>query len=397
MYLLYISKNNLEVFKNYQKVGEVSWTPENLSQNLSRLKTNFSSKFRVLLTDDFITVTSLLLTPHESKKRSLVQSKFQSIISENLSQTVWDYKIVAHQNGKRLVQLIFVSQKFFDQFRAAVKSSKLKINLLESFSTSISRYLPPKKLVFLNYQNLLILSFNQTPIFSQVLSKKITQEDIDNLFLYSKERFQTLPQQILFSPIGDVAFNQFNFGNLLPEYTSIDPLKGILHSTNVHGSDSSTSKLEIKPDSTPSSFPKIILIIPLLLLIIGFFVIFDSKIKSDKTPEISPVISIIPTVIATPTSVPVEDLKIQVLNGSGTAGEASKIVDLVSQYKFKVEDTGNATNFGFTQTQIQTKKSVSSYAINLLIESLGKKYAAKLLPENLSDSSGFDVIITTGK
>jgi hypothetical protein len=396
MYLLYISKNNLEVFKNHQKVGEVSWTPENLSQNLSRLKTNFSSYFRVLLADDFITVTSLLLTPHESKKRSIIQSKFQPIISENLSQTVWDYKIVAHQNGKRLIQLIFVSQKFFDQFRTAVKSSRLKINLLESFSTSISRYLPPKKLVFLSYQNLLILSFNQTPIFSQVLSKKITQEDIDRIFDYSKQRFQTLPQQILFSPIGDVAFNQFNFGNLLPEYTSIDPLKGIIHSTNIHGSDSSTSKLEIKSDSNISFFSKIILIIPLLLLILGFFVIFGSKITSDKTPEISPTISV-PTPITTPTSVPVEDLKIQVLNGSGTAGEASKIVDLVSQYKFKVENTSNAANFDFTQTQIQTKKSVSSYAINLLIESLGKKYTAKLLPENLSSSSEFDVIITTGK
>lgn len=401
MYLLYISKNNLEVFKNRQKVGEVSWTPENLAQNLSRLRSTFSSRFRVLLSDNFITVSSLLLTRQESKKRSLIQSKFQSIVAEDLSKTIWDYKIVAHQNGKRLIQVIFVSQKFFDQFRAAVKSSKIKINLLESFSTSASRFLPPKKLVFLNYQDLLVLSFNQTPIFSQVLSKKITQEDIDHVFAYSKDRFQTLPQQILFSPAGDVAFNQFDFGNLSPEYTSIDPIKGIIHSTNIHGSDESTSKLEINnsTQSSPSIFPKIILLIPLLLLVIGFFVIFGSKLKTDNSPQINPMANITPTITnsPTPTSIPIASLKVQVLNGSGTPGEASKIVDLLSKNSFKVENTGNAANFDFTQTQIQIKETVSSDASALLISSLKSNYPAKILPEKLPESSQFDIIITTGK
>lgn len=401
MYLLYISKNNLEVFKNRQKVGEVSWTPENLAQNLSRLRSTFSSRFRVLLSDNFITVSSLLLTRQESKKRSLVQSKFQSIVAEDLSKTIWDYKIVAHQNGKRLIQVIFVSQKFFDQFRAAVKSSKIKIKFLESFSTSASRFLPSKKLVFLNYQDLLVLSFNQTPIFSQVLSKKITQEDIDRVFAYSKDRFQTLPQQILFSPAGDVAFNQFDFGNLSPEYTSIDPIKGIIHSTNVHGSDESTSRLEINhpPQSPPSTFPKIILLIPLLLLVIGFFVIFGSKLKTDNSLEINPVANITPTITnsPTPTTIPISSLKIQVLNGSGTSGEASKIVDLLSKNSFQVENTGNAANFDFTQTQIQIKETVSNDASSLLISSLKSNYPAKILPEKLPESFQFDIIITTGK
>lgn len=401
MYLLYVSKNNLEVFKNHQKVGEVSWTPENLAQNLSRLRSTFSSHFRVLLSDNFITVASLLLTSKESKKRSFIQSKFQSIVTEDLSKTIWDYKIVAHQNGKRLIQVIFVSQKFFDQFRAAVKSSKIKINLLESFSTSISRFLPSKKLVFLNYQDLIILSFNQTPIFSQVLSKKITQEDINHVFAYSKDRFQILPQQILFSPIGDVAFNQFDCGNLSPEYTSVDPIKGIIHSTNIHGSDESTSKLEINnpPQTVVSTFPKIILVIPLLLLIIGFFVVFGSKIKTNNNLQINPVVSITPTIAnnPTPTVIPLGSLKIQVLNGSGTPGEASKIVNLLSKNNFNIQTTGNAANFDFTQTQIQIKESVSNDVSALLISSLKNNYPAKILSEKLPESSEFDIVITTGK
>ena len=144
MYLLYISKNTIEVFKKYQKVGEVIWTPETLSQILSQIKTTFSSKFRVILSDDFISVSSLLLSPKESKKRSQIQVKFQPTISQDLSQTVWDYKIVARHNHLNLIQLIFTPSKFFDTFRQAIKDAKIKIDLLESFSTVICRFLPAK-------------------------------------------------------------------------------------------------------------------------------------------------------------------------------------------------------------------------------------------------------------
>jgi len=402
MYLLFISKNNLEVFKNKQKVSEISWTPENLTQNLLRLKTTFSRRFRVILADNFINVTSLLLTPKEAKKRSTVQSKFQPVVSEDLSQTIWDYKIVAHQNGQKLVQLIFVSKKFFDCFRSAVNTTKIKVDLLESFSTAIARFLPPKKLIFLHYQDLVVLIFNQTPIYSQVLKKKLTQEDIDRIFTYSKQYFQVLPQQILFAPTGDIAFNQFDFGNLQPEYTSVDPLKGIMHSVNKIGSDASTSRLQIpqsKTSSVPGSFPKTILLIPLFLLIITFLVVFGSKIKSDNQSQVSPSISITPTVTSTPTPVPlqVSDLKIKVLNGTGTAGQAGQVVKLLTAESFSVQTTGNAGNYDFSQTQIEIKKTISQDVINLLTEALGADFSPKISPQSLSDTSEFDIIITTGK
>lgn len=398
MYLLYISKNNLEVFKNKQKVSEVSWTPENLATNLSRIKTTFSRRFRVILSDEFINVSSLLLSPKESKKRSTVQSKFQPLITEDLAQTVWDYKIVARQNGQRLVQLIFVSKKFFDCFREAAKSSKIKIDLLESFSTTISRFLPAKKLIFLNYQDLIVLVFNQTPVFSQVLKKKLTQTEIDQVLTYSKQYFQILPQQILFAPTGDIAFNQFDFGNLQPEYTSVDPLKGIIHSPNLNGSDATTSRLEMPQKSNSSnSFPKIILLIPLFLLIITFFVIFGSKIKSDNQ-SISPAVSITPTAIPSPTPTPINvaSLKIKVLNGTGTAGQASEVVKLLETKKFTVASTGNAANYDFTQTLVEVKKTVSQEAISLLTQALGNDFSPKISDKSLSDSSDFDIIITTG-
>ena len=398
MYLIFISKTNLEVFKNHQKITEVSWTPENLAQNLSRLKSTFSSHFRVLLSDDFITITSLLLSPEDTKKRSIIQTKSQSLISEDLSKTVWDYKIVANLDGQKLVQVVVVSKSFFDQFRQAVATAYIKIDLLESFSTSLCRYLPPKKLVFLVYQNLALLCFNQTPIFSQVLSKKLTQEEIDQIFSYSRERFKSLPQQILFSPTGDIAFNQFDFGHVQPEYTQVDPLKGLIHSSEIHGPDKSTSRLEVKIEKSNNQFPKILLVIPILSVLTFLFVVFSDQILSpQKTTPISPIISITPT--ATPTTVAIDPktFKIEVLNGSGVAGEAAKVTDLLAPNNLIVTKAGNAANFKFTDTQVQVKSTVPTNIITLVTKSLSSQYLPKISATNLDSANPFDIIITIGK
>lgn len=397
MHLLYISKNTIEIFKKYQKIGEIAWTPETLSQNLTQIKSTFSSKFRVILADNFISISSLLLSPKESKKRIQIQSKFQSTVSEDLSNTIWDYKIVARYHHLNLVQLIYVSPKFFDNFRNSVKLAKIKIELLESFSTTICHFLPANKLILINYQDLLVLSFNRTPIYSQVLTRKISQEDINKIFEYTQQRFQTLPQQILFSPVGNIAFNQFDFNNLHPEYTNINPLKGVIHSSNVSGSDSQTSRLEVtsKPKK-PLSFnlAQIIFFISLIILFSVFILIFINQ-KSNFSSETTD--SITPTINPTPTSKPISDFKIKVLNGTGTPGEASKITQLLSANNLKVESTDNAVNYDFTQTQIEIKSSVPNNIIELIKTSLGEKYIPKILETNLSESSEFDIIITTGK
>lgn len=400
MYLLYISKNTIEVFKKYQKVGEVAWTPETLTKNLTQIKSTFSSKFRVILSDEFISISSLLLSPKESKKRKQIQLKFQSLIAQDLSSTIWDYKIVGRYNHQNLIQLAYVSSKFFDTFRTAINTAKIKIDLLESFSTTICRFLPANKLTFINYQDLIVVSFNKTPIYSYVLTKKLSQEDINRVFEYTKQHFQMLPQQILFSPIGDIAFNQFDFSNLQPEYTNINPLKGIIHSINTSGSDAQTSRLEIpKTPRQPSSQVAKIMFFLSLLFLVGVFIFIFTHQKSTSPQITSPSqsVTITPTSIPTIVSKNSQDYKIKILNGTGTAGEATKISELLAKNNFKVESTGNAANYDFTQTQLEVKSSVTESIINSIKESLGKNYSPKILDSNLSESSEFDIIITTGK
>lgn len=403
MYLLYISKTKIEVYKNQIKISEVSWTKENLNEVLSRLKGTFSSRFRVLLSDEFISITSLLISKKESKKRKIVQSKAQEVIAQNLDQTVWDYKIVANLEKLKLVQVIYLDKEFFDQLRIAVDNAKIKIKLIESFSTSICRFLPKNKLVFLLFQNLIVISFNQTPIFSKVLDKKLTQEDVEEIFGYTKERFKTFPQQIIFSPTGDTAFTPYDFSGLTPEYFDINPISGLIHSPNVSGSDEETSRLEIKTPSPvilkSNILIKTIVFILIICILIVLFLIFSSKnLFSPNKNQLDSLVSATPTISLTPSpTVSLNSLKIKVLNGSGITGEAAKVTDLLAKNKFNVSKTSNASNYDFVTTEIQVKKSVELSVTDLLIKSFENEYTSTISATKLDDSNEFDIIITTGK
>lgn len=403
MYILYLSKTKIEVFKKENKISEVSWSKDNLVEVLGRLKTTFSSKFKVLLADDFISITSLLVSKKESKKRKLVLTKAQPIISQDLNQTTWDYKVVANLGKSKLVQIIYLNKDFFDQFRIAVHRHKIKIKLVESLSTGISRFLSKNKLTFVLFENLVIISFNQTPIFSKVLDKPLTQDDINRVFAFTKARFNILPQQIIFSPTGDTAFSPYDFAGLTPEYLDINPITGLIHSSNVTGPDDSTTRLEIKSPqpviiNQSSLSKKIAIILAVCIFLVAGLLISSKKIFNRNTDYVSPVVENIPQ--NTPTPIPtinIDSLKIQVLNGSGITGEATKVSTLLSQNKFKVANTGNAPNYDYVKTEIQTKELVSTQIIDLLIESLEKDYTSTVSATKLPESSEYDIIVTTGK
>lgn len=101
---------------------------------------------------------------------------------------------------------------------------------------------------------------------------------------------------------------------------------------------------------------------------------------------------------ATPTPVSKEDkesLKIQVLNGSGIAGEASKVEGSLNDAGFTTITTGNAKSYDYTDTELSVKSSVSNELKSEIKDALSG-YTLKDSDE-LPDSSTYDVVITVGK
>ena len=86
---------------------------------------------------------------------------------------------------------------------------------------------------------------------------------------------------------------------------------------------------------------------------------------------------------------------IKVLNGSGTAGVAAKVRDILEEADFVVKDIGNADASTYEKTVIKAKKDVSKEFLDILRLELGKLY---LLDSNeeLEEDEGVDVVIIIG-
>ncbi len=121
--------------------------------------------------------------------------------------------------------------------------------------------------------------------------------------------------------------------------------------------------------------------------------------KATATPTPSKKITPTPSGKITPT--PTEEptisakLRIEVLNGSGTSGEASKMASFLKSKGYLIASTGNADAFDYELTTIQIKKSKSSELAQLK-KDLSSSYEVASSVGNLAETSSFDAIVIVG-
>ncbi len=89
-----------------------------------------------------------------------------------------------------------------------------------------------------------------------------------------------------------------------------------------------------------------------------------------------------------------DELKIKVLNGSGTVGKASEVKDLLKAKGYQEILTGNADSFDFTKTELQVKKS-KSVATQTLENDL-KDSVTSVKESTLAETEAADVVIIIG-
>lgn len=148
------------------------------------------------------------------------------------------------------------------------------------------------------------------------------------------------------------------------------------------------------------------IIIPTALLVgalVGGLITYFSGISklSMETATPSPVATAQAQTEVKPTATPQstikrEDLKIQILNGSGISGEAGKAKTLLEGLGYKNVDTGNASSSDFAETEIAIK-AASKDALATVIKDLSSKYSAVEAAKPLATTSKYDLVITIGK
>lgn len=131
----------------------------------------------------------------------------------------------------------------------------------------------------------------------------------------------------------------------------------------------------------------------------GLILMFGGSMPSISLPkkaEVTPTSAPVATVEPTKPPVTKKDLKIQVLNGSGTKGTAGKMKDLLESNGYVVSDTGNASTFDYKETEVSVKEGKETFAETLKTE-ISKEYTASVSAKKLDASSSYDIRVTVGK
>jgi hypothetical protein len=196
----------------------------------------------------------------------------------------------------------------------------------------------------------------------------------------------------------DVCFGAFIFSDLHKEFT--------LMNQTVGGSSGSRRlpKISIGTGFLSSVFNWKTMGIFAISFLLSFGIIFGFSRLSDggftfsfptAQPTTTPEPTVEPTAVPTPTpSVAREELRVRVLNGTGTAGQAGEVEDALQEAGYAEIVTGNADSFDFETTQVQIKAEFSD-ALSYIREDLAD-YVEITEAEELDEDDTADVVITTG-
>ncbi len=144
-------------------------------------------------------------------------------------------------------------------------------------------------------------------------------------------------------------------------------------------------------------FLMILVIVPIGFFVFGGFLFYSNNFNFDffgKKPEKT---LNLPKNTPTPTEaaeIDKEAYEIQVLNGSGIAGEAASVQTLLEDEGFKVSGIGNADSSDFTNTEISATEEVSEEFLDALKEALETRGPVEVVEAPADQAE--EVIVTVG-
>ena len=114
-----------------------------------------------------------------------------------------------------------------------------------------------------------------------------------------------------------------------------------------------------------------------------------------KEPTTAPVVKSVNPVDSA-TGLDRSTLSVEVQNGSGVTGAASKASDVLKSFGYKVASVGNANNEDYTNVTIQVKSTKSNF-LALFKKDLGFSYTVGSASADLASSSTTDALVIIGK
>jgi hypothetical protein len=108
--------------------------------------------------------------------------------------------------------------------------------------------------------------------------------------------------------------------------------------------------------------------------------------ETTSTPEPTPVAE----------EIDLTEYSINILNGSGVAGQASAVEGLLEEVGFESMDTGNADSYDYEETEISLAESTPKSVFDAVSEALEDDYEVKK-SNAIEEDSDYDILIIVGK
>ena len=129
---------------------------------------------------------------------------------------------------------------------------------------------------------------------------------------------------------------------------------------------------------------------------IGPFAKFRGQTEESPTPKTTLFSSPSPKAEATPgANLDKSEPKIRILNGSGKAGVASVVKDLLEGKGYKVVVIGNAASFDFERTVLRFKSSFAKFE-EVLTRDLSDNYSVTTAADDLEATDEADIEVVVG-
>lgn len=337
--ILNLKKSSLEVFsvQHGQKTAtaETTWDPDNLVSKLELIKDKFqTSSIRVLLDDDIAYTMNREVKEGEVVTRESVLEEIKKQFPDTLGED-WDFRI-ADEDGKQTILVFAPVKAIFDVLASSASKAGLVLEDVEPVSFALRR--------------------GEDAVLSLAAkSLKGKDEDVLNLRVEIDEKEQKLE-------------------------------------------DTQTVR---KPSKPLSNKVKTLLIAFFVVLVVSALVVGGIiRSKSTKSPEPSPEPSITPVIVSpspTPEPPDLSTLSVQILNGSGVAGEAGAVKDVLTEEGFDSDniETGNADNYDYKDTEVSLDSTVNPAVYDIVKKSLNSEYY--VVPgEDLESDNEYSVVIIVG-
>lgn len=143
----------------------------------------------------------------------------------------------------------------------------------------------------------------------------------------------------------------------------------------------------------------ILIVILAAALTVAGFAVYNAVFKKSP-PETPGQTENTPPASTAPTATPIppanrSDLKLQVLNGSGSPGVAAEVKTHLESLGYQDVATGNADSYDYKNTEISIKDSKKAY-LDQLISDLKSKYPLSEESATVSADTAFDAVIVVG-